>query len=145
MVLGAMVYRAVRWYVNFGLWGAGDHIYCHLFTSCAPCDWGNNVCCSWTFWISQGSTSNDHYIAQNDSSSPTLPTNSDILCKIGNASDCYSVRFMHCNFRTHIRGACWSTAIWCKLPLCAIIAGIAITSLHFAHAPTLRVRFALAP
>ena len=41
------------------------------------------------------------------------------------------VRFMCCNFRTHIKGADWSTAIWCKLLLCA---GIAITSLHFAHA-----------
>ena len=35
-----------------------------------------------------------------------------------------SLRFMHCSFRTHIIGAGWSMAIWCKLPLCANIAGI---------------------
>ena len=90
---------------------------------------------TWTVWLrekmaavrkrlkfSLQSTSND--IEWNESSSPTLPTFNDIRCEIGNTSDYYSCTVMRCSFRTHFKGAGWSTAIKCKLLLCADIRGI---------------------
>ena len=81
-------------------------------------------CRSRTFQISLQSTSNDHYIEWHESSSPTLPTINDIGCEIGNLSNYYSCTVMRCSFRTHFKGAGWSTAIGCKLVLRAGIAGI---------------------
>ena len=44
------------------------------------------------FEFSLRNASNDHYIYRYDSSSPNLPTNTDICCAIGNTSDYYSCK-----------------------------------------------------
>ena len=95
----------VLWYVNFGLRGAGGHIYLHLSTSHALCAREEMAATHERFEFSQQSTSNDHYIARNDSSSPTLPTINDIRCEIGNTSNYYSCTVYALQFQdTHQRG-----------------------------------------
>ena len=87
------------------------------------------------FAFSQWSASNDHYITWNNSSSPTLPTVNDIRCTIWwKLPLCADIAGIGCHvwIETDFKRASWSV----QLLLCvgiAGIAGIAITSLHFAH------------
>ena len=70
-----------------GCWG---HIYWRPSTSCTRVLEAKIAAARECFKFSQRSASNDNYIAEHDSSSPTLPTINDICCKIENTSNTYS-------------------------------------------------------
>ena len=73
-------------YVNFGLY----QIYLHLSHHTHRVAGAKMAAAHERFKFSLWSTSNDHYIKRNDSSSPILPTINDIHCEIGNTRDNYS-------------------------------------------------------
>ena len=92
LVLVVMVHRTSdgRMYVNFGLQGSGYQIYLHLSHHAHRVAGAKMAAARERFEFSLRSASNDHYIEQNDSSSPILPTVSNVRCEIGNMSDDYS-------------------------------------------------------
>ena len=81
LVLGAMVYHTC---VNFGLQGSGTKFICTYPHRVARDD---NGCHLQTFKFFLRSTSKNHYMEWNDSSSPTLPTIKDTRCEIWNTSN----------------------------------------------------------
>ena len=105
MLLDAVVYCA---YVRTSIWPLrcqGPHLFVPVYIMCTVWLGVKMAAARESFKFSQRSASNDHYIAWNASSSPTLPTINDICCEIGNMSDYYSCTVYALQFQdTHQRG-----------------------------------------